>query len=54
LTKSLAALSLGVVIGMGTVGKVGMGYLADRYEAGKVLLWTFLAQGLAVLLVAQG
>ena len=54
LAKGLAALSLGVIIGMGTVGKVGMGYLADRYEAGKVLLWTFLAQGIAILLVAQG
>ncbi|MBI3304596.1 MAG: MFS transporter [Deltaproteobacteria bacterium] len=54
LAKGLAALSLGVMIGMGTVGKVGMGYLADRYEAGKVLLWTFLVQAAAVLLVVWG
>ncbi len=54
LAKGLAALSLGVMIGMGTVGKVGMGYLADRYAAGKVLLWTFLVQDAAVLLVAWG
>jgi OFA family oxalate/formate antiporter-like MFS transporter len=52
LAKSLAVLSLGVMIAMGTVGKVGMGYIADRYEAGKVLLWTFLIQAAALLLVA--
>jgi len=54
LAKSLAALSLGVMISMGTVGKVGMGYLADRYAAGKVLLWTFLVQVAAILLVVWG
>jgi OFA family oxalate/formate antiporter-like MFS transporter len=54
LAKGLAALSLGVMIGMGTVGKVGMGYLADRYEAGKVLLWTFVVQAAAILLVVWG
>ncbi|MBI3795483.1 MAG: MFS transporter [Deltaproteobacteria bacterium] len=54
LAKGLAALSLGVMIGMGTVGKVGMGYLADRYAAGKLLLWTFLLQAVAVLLVVWG
>jgi OFA family oxalate/formate antiporter-like MFS transporter len=54
LAKSLAVLSLGVMIAMGTVGKVGMGYMADRYEAGKVLLWTFLIQAAALLLVVWG
>ncbi len=54
LAKGLAALSLGAMISMGTVGKVGMGYLADRYAAGKVLLWTFLIQAAAVLLVVWG
>jgi MFS family permease len=54
LAKGLAALSLGTVIGMGPVGKIGMGYLADHYEARKVLVGTFLLQGLALLLVVWG
>ena len=54
LAKGLAALSLGVVIGMGTAGKVGMGYLADRYAAGKVLVGVFLVQAGALLLVVWG
>jgi sugar phosphate permease len=54
LEKGLAALSLGVIIGMGPVGKVGLGYLADRSEARKVLVGTFLLQGLAILLVVRG
>ncbi|HJY82771.1 MAG TPA: MFS transporter [Candidatus Binatia bacterium] len=54
LAKGLAALSLGVIVGMGPVGKVGMGYLADRFEATTVLLGTFLLQGLALLLVVWG
>jgi MFS family permease len=54
LAKGRAALSLGVMIGMGTVGKVGTGYLADRCAAGTVLLWTFLIQAAAVLLVVWG
>lgn len=54
LAKGLAALSLGVIVGMGPVGKVGMGYLADHSEARKVLLGTFLLQGLAILVVVWG
>lgn len=54
LARGVAALSLGVIIGMGTVGKVGAGYLGDRYAAGTVLLWMFLVQAAAVLLVVWG
>lgn len=54
MAKSLAALSLGLVVGMGTVGKVGMGHLADRYEGRKVLVGTFLMQGIAILLIVWG
>jgi MFS-type transporter involved in bile tolerance (Atg22 family) len=36
------------------VGKVGIGYLADHSEAKKVLMGTFLLQGLALLLVIWG
>jgi MFS family permease len=54
LAKGLAALSLGAVIGIGPVGKVWMGYLADYYEARKVLVGTFLLQSLALLLVVWG
>ena len=52
--KNLAALSLGVLIGLGTVGKVGAGYLADRYAANRVLVWTFLGQAGALLLMTWG
>jgi sugar phosphate permease len=54
LAKGLAALSLGVIVGLGPVGKVGMGYLADRSAATAVLLGTFLLQGLALLLMVWG
>lgn len=54
LAKGPAALSLGLVLGMGTVGKVGMGHLADRFEGKRVLLGTFLLQGLAILFVVWG
>jgi MFS family permease len=54
LAKGLAALSLGIIIGTGPMGKVGLGYLADHYGARKVLLGTFLLQGLAILLVIRG
>lgn len=52
--KGVAALSLGVLIGIGTVGKVGAGYLADRFDAGRVLLWTFLSQAGALCLMTWG
>jgi MFS family permease len=52
--KGLAALSLGVLIGIGTVGKVGAGYLADRYDAGRVLVWTFLGQAGALGFMTWG
>jgi MFS family permease len=43
-----------MIVGMGPVGKVGLGYLADHYEARQVLVATFLLQGLALLLVVRG
>jgi MFS-type transporter involved in bile tolerance (Atg22 family) len=39
---------------MGPVGKVGIGYLADRSEVKRVLMGTFLLQSLALLLVVWG
>jgi MFS family permease len=54
LAKGLAALSLGVIVGLGPVGKVGTGYLADHYEARQILVGTFLVQGLALLLMVWG
>jgi MFS family permease len=51
LAKGLAALSLGIIIGTGPIGKVALGSLADHYGARKVLLGTFLLQGLAIVLV---
>ncbi len=39
-----------LVVGMGAVGKILMGALADRHEAKWVLACTFLLQGLALLL----
>jgi len=54
LAKGLAAFSLGIIIGTGPIGKVALGYLADHHGARKVLLGTFLLQGLAILLVIRG
>lgn len=54
LANGPAAFSLGVVLGMGAVGKVGMGYLADRYEGRTVLLAAFLVQSIAILLAVWG
>jgi predicted MFS family arabinose efflux permease len=52
--KGVAALSLGLMIGIGTIGKVGAGYLADHYDAGKILVWTFLGQAGVLGLLAWG
>jgi MFS family permease len=54
LARSLAALSLGMIIGVGPAGRVGLGYMADRYPARKILVWSFLLQGLAILLLLRG
>src|ERR1700730_2971121 len=54
LARSLAALSLGLIIGVGPVGRVGLGYMADYYQARKILVGSFLLQGLAILLLLRG
>lgn len=54
LARSLAALSLGMIVGVGPVGRVGLGYMADSYPARKILVWSFILQGLAILLLLHG
>ena len=54
LARSLAALSLGMIVGVGPVGRVGLGYMADSYPARKILVWSFILQGLAILLLLRG
>src|SRR5207244_4298518 len=54
LARGVAALSLGLIIGLGPVGKVAFGYMADRYQARKILVVSFVLQGLAILLVVRG
>jgi MFS family permease len=54
LARGVAAFSLGLIIGLGPVGKVSFGHLADRYQARKILVATFVLQGLAILLVLGG
>jgi len=54
LARGAAALSLGLIIGIGPAGKVVCGYLADRYEPKKILTGSLLLQALAFLLVLRG
>jgi MFS family permease len=54
LARSLAALSLGLIIGVGPAGRVGLGYMADHYQARKILVGSFLLQRLAILLLLRG
>jgi len=51
LVRSVSALALGLIIGLGPLGKVGFGYLADCYQAKKILVVTFLLQAAALLLL---
>jgi len=52
LSKGGASVALGLVVGMGAVGKVLMGYLADRFGSITVLMLTFLLQAVAIFLAA--
>src|SRR5260370_5228808 len=54
LAKGLAALSLGLIIGVGPAGKVGLGYMADHFQARKVLVASFFLQGVAIIVMLLG
>jgi predicted MFS family arabinose efflux permease len=51
MAPSTAALALGLIIGLGPAGRVGFGYLADCYQARKILVISFLLQAAALLLL---
>jgi MFS family permease len=51
LPPGMAAVALGLIVGLGPAGKLGFGYLADRYRAKKALTVTFLIQVIALLLL---
>ena len=46
-----AALALGLIVGLGPIGRVGFGYMADRYQAKTILVVSFLLQAVALLLL---
>jgi MFS family permease len=54
LAKGLAALALGLIIGVGPAGKVGLGYMADHFQARKVLVASFFLQGVAIIVMLLG
>ena len=54
LAKGLAALSLGLIIGVGPAGKVGLGFVADHFQARKVLVASFFLQGVAIVILLLG
>jgi len=45
------ALALGLIVGLGPIGRIGFGYLADRCQAKTILVVSFLLQGAALLLL---
>jgi MFS family permease len=47
--RGTAALALGLIVGLGPIGRIGLGHLADRYQAKTVLVMSYLMQT-AVLL----
>jgi OFA family oxalate/formate antiporter-like MFS transporter len=51
LARGVAAVGLGLIIGLGPLGKIGFGYLADRYPSRKILTISFLLQAMALLLL---
>lgn len=51
MAQATAALALGLIVGLGPVGRVGFGHLADRYQAKIILVVSFLLQAAALLLL---
>jgi MFS family permease len=46
-----AAFALGLIVGLGPIGRIGFGHLADRYQSKRVLALTYLLQAAALVLL---
>jgi MFS family permease len=51
MARGTGALALGLIVGLGPGGRVGLGYMADRFQAKRVLVMSFLLQAAALIIL---